>query len=199
MVVSRRTALGLALGFGFPLAVSRVAAAVELARSGPLRNAKLCCPLPGGVLSGYAGDTGLDIGGQALGVHAIAAGTLDYSERGHTRWTSPRDTAFSVRLALDEPIALGSRRVTHVYHTHMAKLFFQKAEGEARVIRVAAGEALGVSGTANGVPHLHLGLLCDGHVDQDSWAFILREHEIRKVLGGYTNGERFPPLPVRSI
>lgn len=39
-----------------------------------------------------------------LEVFALAAGTLDYSEWGHTRWTTDKDTAFSVRLALDEPI-----------------------------------------------------------------------------------------------
>jgi hypothetical protein len=29
-------------------------------------------------------------------------------------------------------------------------------------------------------------------VEQDSWEFILREHEVRRALGGYKNGETFP-------
>ena len=49
--------------------------------------------------------------------------------------------------------------------------------------------ALGTSGTARGVPHLHLGLLLDNEVEQDDWTFILREGEVRAVLGGYKNGE----------
>jgi len=166
--------------------------------SAPLKNPKLRSPLPGGIMAGYAGDTGLDIGGVSLSVHAIAAGTLDYSERGHTRWTSPRDTPMSVRLALDEPIPWGKHKVTHVYFTHMAHLDHQKAEGEAKVVRVVAGQRLGISGTANGIPHLHLGLLCDGGVEQDTWELILREGEVRRLLGGYTNGERLPPLPKDS-
>ena len=95
-------------------------------------------------------------------------------------------------VATDAPIALGARHVTHVYYTHMASLVHAKAEGSAAVVRVVAGERLGVSGRANGVPHLHLGLLCDGHVDQASWEHIAREHEIRRLFGEYKNGERLP-------
>lgn len=201
MIVARRQLLAVAMGLAV-VEISTTSRASEPGGSSlppplespPLRNPRLRSPLPGGVLSGYAGDTGLDVGGNALVVHALAAGTLDYSERGHTRWTGPRDTAFSARLALAEPIPWGTRRVTHVYYTHMAKLLFQKAEGDARTVRVSAGQALGTSGVANGVPHLHLGLLCDGQVDQSSWDFILREHEVRKLLGGYQNGERLPPV-----
>jgi murein DD-endopeptidase MepM/ murein hydrolase activator NlpD len=189
MRIDRRR-LGLTLAAAFLGAREARAEGPNL--SSPLRNGSLRSPLPGGILAGYDGDTGLDIGGTSLPVHAIAAGTLDYSERGHTRWVGRSDTAFSVRLALDVPIALGGRRVTHVYYTHMASLVHAKAEGSAGVVRVAAGERLGVSGRANGVPHLHLGLLCDGHVDQASWEHIAREHEIRRLLGGYKNGERLP-------
>lgn len=199
MHLSRRHAIAAALAFGFSSSSAPARGdAVALVLSDRLKNPKLRSPLPGGVMAGYAGDTGLDIGGASLSVHAIADGTLDYAERGHTRWTGPRDTAMSVRLALDEPIPWGKHRVTHVYYTHMARLDLQKAEGEAKVIRVAAGQRLGTSGTANGIPHLHLGLLCDGQVEQDSWEFILRENEVRKLLGGYANGERLAPLVART-
>jgi len=97
-----------------------------------------------------------------------------------------------VRLALDVPVAFGKRRVTHVYYTHLSALAFSKAEGDALRIHVEAGEALGVSGIGNGMPHLHIGLLLDGRVEQDSWDFILREDQVREVFGGYRNGEKMP-------
>jgi hypothetical protein len=59
--------------------------------------------MPAGVLSGWAGDTGLDIAGSHVPVFAIAAGTLDYAESGYTRWTAAKDNAFSVRLRLGDP------------------------------------------------------------------------------------------------
>jgi hypothetical protein len=160
-----------------------------------LKNPALASPLPRGYLGGWAGDTGLDIAGDHLEVFALAAGTLDYSEWGHTRWTSGKDTAFSVRLALDEPIPWGERgerRITHVYYTHLSKIDTVQAEGSENKKHVTTGERIGVSGIGNGTPHLHLGLLLDNQVEQDSWVFILREQEVRKVLGGYTNGARLP-------
>ena len=151
--------------------------------------------MPRGSLGGWPGDTGLDIAGDHLEVFALAAGTLDYSEWGHTRWTTGKDTAFSVRLALDEPLPWGeggARRITHAYYTHMAKVDTVQTEGGATRKHVVAGERLGVSGIGNGTPHLHLGLLLDGQVEQDSWTYILRENEVRKVFGDYKNGARLP-------
>src|SRR6185369_15871977 len=160
--------------------------------SPPLRGGKLRSPMPGGYLGGWNGDTGLDIAGNHLPVHAIAAGTLDYSEWGHTLWTRGRDTPYSVRLALDEPIPWGDHRITHVYYTHLSKLETVQAEGSPLRKHVDAGERIGVSGIGNGVPHLHRGLLLDGQVEQDSWTYILREGDIRKVMGSYRNGELLP-------
>ena len=156
-----------------PDAGSRVAdtdagAAYMGPRSPLLGDAKLHSPIPGGTLGGWDGDTGLDIAGDRLEVFAIAAGTLDYSEHGHTLWTRGRDTAFSVRLALDEPIPWGEHRVTHVYYTHLSRLETVQAEGASPRKHVEGGERIAVSGIGNGVPHLHLGLLLDGEVEQDS-------------------------------
>ncbi len=164
--------------------------------SPPLKNAALRSPMPGGRMAGYAGDTGLDIGGDHLPVFAIASGTLDYAEKGHTHWTRGRDTPYSVRIELDAPIAFDGRRVTHVWYTHLASLAFEQAEGIPRAERrhVEAGERLGVSGIGNGVPHLHLGMLLDGQVEQDDWTYILREHQVRAVLGGYANGAPLAPM-----
>jgi murein DD-endopeptidase MepM/ murein hydrolase activator NlpD len=163
---------------------------LDAAPAPTLRDPRFRDPMPGGVLGGYAGDTGLDIGGSRLPVHAIAAGTVDYAEWGHTRWVRPRDTAFCVRIALDEPVPWRGHRITHVYYAHLSGLELTQPEGAVPRRHVAAGERLGTSGIANGSWHLHLGLLLDGHVEQDDWEYILREDEVRAVLGGYENGQR---------
>ncbi len=193
------------LAVGALIAGHRVADADD----GPaaLRDPRFRSPMPGGVVAGYSGDTGLDIGGRHLPVFAIAAGTLDYSERGHTVWTTPPDTPLSVRITLDAPIEIEepdpadrkkrrTRRVTHAYYTHMSALRFAVPECTTAPcpppVHVTAGEPLGVSGVGNGSPHLHLGLLLDGDVSQTTWDTILREDRIRALLGGYRNGQRLP-------
>jgi len=162
------------------------------ATSAPLRNTALHSPMPGGFMGGWQGDTGVDISGHFLPVYAIAAGTLEYSEWGHTRWRSPPDTPFSVRLRLDAPIAVGTHKVTHVYYTHLSAVVTNQPEAALVKKHVAAGELIATSGIGNRVPHLHLGLLLDDQVEQDSWEFILREDAVRQVMGGYRNGERLP-------
>ena len=164
---------------------------IDLPRSGAIRNG-FYNPMPGGIFAGYAGDTGLDIAGSPRAVYAIAAGTLDYSEPGHTRWTGKGDTANSVRFELDAPIAWKKRQITHVYYTHLSALVSIQPEGAAKRRHVEGGEQLGTSGIGRGVPHLHIGMLLDGNVEQDSWDTILVEAQIRQVIGGYKNGELLP-------
>ncbi len=147
--------------------------------------------MPGGVIAGYQADTGLDIAGSPRPVYALAAGTLDYSEPGHTLWTGPSDTANCVRFELDEPIPYKGRKITHVYYAHLSRLATLQHEGEAPRRHVEAGEMLGVSGVARHSPHLHIGLLLDGEVEQ-YWGTFLLADEIRRVLGGYRNGQRLP-------
>lgn len=148
--------------------------------------------MPGGYLGGWYGDTGLDIAGRYLPVYAIAAGTLDYSEWGHTLWKGKGDTPYSIRIKLDEPIPYKGHRVTHVYYTHLSKVMTEQAEGSETRKHVVAGEHIADSGIGNGVPHLHIGLLLDDQVEQDSWEFILREGDVRKVMGDYPNGTLLP-------
>jgi murein DD-endopeptidase MepM/ murein hydrolase activator NlpD len=159
-------------------------------RSPRLKNGALSSPIPGGIVGGWAGDTGLDVAASFRPVHALAAGTLDYSERGHTPWTAGKDTPNSVRIKLDTPIPWKERRVTHVYYTHLSRLETVQREGDTPRKHVEAGERIGVSGIGNGVPHLHLGLLLDDRVEQDAWDTLLVEGEVRKLLGGYKNGDR---------
>ena len=42
------------------------------------------------------------------------------------------------------------------------------------------------------MPHLHIGFLLDGKVEQDSWDGILTEADVRVLFGGYRNGEKLP-------
>ena len=160
-------------------------------RSGPIRNG-FFNPIPGATFAGYVGDTGLDLASPPRAVYAIAAGTLDYAEEGHTRWRGPKDTPFSVRLTLDAPIAWKSRHITHVYYTHLSAVAVEQPEGALPRHHVEGGERLGTSGVANGLPHLHLGLLLDGNVEQDSWDGLLVESDVRAALGGYKNGDVLP-------
>jgi hypothetical protein len=162
------------------------------APSAPLRNAALRSPMPGGSLGGYFGDTGLDVLGRFMPVYAVADGVLEYSEWGHTLWRGQGDTPYSIRLRLDHPLTVGQHRVTHVYYTHLSAVVTLQPESSATKKHVAAGERIATSGIGNHVPHLHVGFLLDGQVEQDSWTFILREDAIRDVMGGYRTGERLP-------
>lgn len=147
-------------------------------------------PMPGGVFAGYQADTGLDVAGSPRPVYALAAGTLDYSEPGHTLWTGPSDTANCVRFELDAPIAWKGKRITHVYYAHLSALETLQREGEAPRRHVEGGELLGKSGVARHSPHLHIGLLLDGDVSQRYWGTFLLADEVRQVMGGYRNGDR---------
>jgi murein DD-endopeptidase MepM/ murein hydrolase activator NlpD len=161
------------------------------AKAGPRSEALpsgLFNPMPGGIVGGYPQDTGLDIAGFLLPVFAIADATLVYSEDGHTRWSSD-DRA--VLLELDEPIPWHDRRITHAWYAHLRELDYQQPrDAEARV-RVRGGDRLGVSGVANRSPHLHLGLLLDGVVDQRRGSFLL-DDEVREVLGGWRRHQKLP-------
>jgi murein DD-endopeptidase MepM/ murein hydrolase activator NlpD len=153
--------------------------------------------MPGGVMAGYQADTGLDIAGSPRPVYALAAGTLDYSEAGHTLWTGPGDTANCVRFELDAHVPYQGRWITHVYYAHLSRLAIVQHEGETPRRHVEGGELLGVSGVARHSPHLHIGLLLDGEVEQ-YWGTFLLADEVRRVLGGYRNGERLPQGPAGS-
>jgi murein DD-endopeptidase MepM/ murein hydrolase activator NlpD len=148
-------------------------------------------PMPGGVMAGYQADTGLDVAGSPRPVYALASGTLDYAEPGHTLWTGPSDTANCARFELDAPIPWKGRLITHVYYAHLSKLAHLQPEGGTPRRHLEAGELVGSSGVANHSPHLHIGLLLDGEVEQ-YWGTFLLADEVRKVLGGYRNGDVLP-------
>ncbi len=165
--------------------------------SGP-RSLPLPCglsnPMPGGFMAGYRADTGLDIAGMALPVFAIADGVVEYAEAGHTLWTGPGDTDLAIRIRLDQPIAFEGRKVTHAWYAHMGELAFEQPQTAKERRRVKAGEYLGTNGKANGMWHLHLGLLLDGDTSQ-GWGSFLLEGDVRTVLCGMRAKQRLPLLP----
>lgn len=169
----------------------RRAASPEGPRSNPLLSGWYN-PMPGGYIGGYAADTGLDIAGFELPVYAVAAGTIVYAEAGHTGWTGRGNTNLTVLLALDEPIAWRDREITHAWYAHLSELAFEQPEGAPVRRHVEAGASLGVSGFGNGSPHLHLGLLLDGGVEQH-WGDYLLFDQIAEVLGPYRPRQRLPP------
>ncbi|NUP05603.1 MAG: hypothetical protein HOW73_06035 [Polyangiaceae bacterium] len=165
--------------------------------TGPSSDALSCGlhnPMPGGFAAGYAADTGLDLAGMKTPVFALASGNVDYAESGHSLWTGRGDTDLAVRIELDEPIVLADgRKVTHAWYAHLYELAFEQEEGVVKRRRVAAGEYLGLSGRANGMWHLHLGLLLDGDTTQ-RWGSFLLEDEVRSVLCGLKTKTRLPAL-----
>lgn len=172
---------------------------VERTSDGPRSEALPCGlwnPMPGGITAGYAADTGLDIAGMGLPVFALGPGSVEYAEAGHSLWNRPGDTDMAVLLELDEPIAYEGRRVTHVWYAHLAELAFEQPDarlGGVKRRRVSGGEYLGKSGRANGMYHLHLGLLLDGQTRQRGDDFLL-EDEVRAVLCKLRHKSRLPAL-----
>lgn len=150
-------------------------------------------PMPGSFTAGYAADTGLDLAGIKMSVHAIADGKVIYAEAGHSLWSSPRDTDLAVLIELDEPLAAGDRKVTHIWYAHLSELAFEQPRLFSKNRRVVAGERLGTSGVANGSWHLHLGLLLDGDTSQ-RWGTFLLEDAAREVLCGLRARQRLPAM-----
>jgi murein DD-endopeptidase MepM/ murein hydrolase activator NlpD len=148
-------------------------------------------PMPGGVVAGYPVDTGLDLAQMPSPVYSIAAGRIVYSEGGHTRWKERHNSPYAVLVELDQPIPFAGRKITHAWYAHLSKLEREVPRGTTKGPRVRAGEKLGVSGTANHVFHLHLGLLFDGVTDQ-RWGSYLLEDEVRKVLCNARHLSRLP-------
>jgi len=172
---------------------------IELEVDGP-HSPPLRCgfsnPMPGGVMAGYRADTGLDIAGSPRDVFALAAGTIEYAEAGHTLWNGRNDSPYALRIRLDVPIAFEGREITHIWYAHLSELAREVHEGGAENVHVAAGARVGKSGSANGCAHLHVGMLLDGEVEQH-WGTFLLEDKVREVLCGWPARTSLPALPKR--
>ena len=109
-------------------------------------------PMPGGVLGGYSGDTGLDIGGSRLPVYAIAAGTLDYAGMGpHALGRPARYGVLRAHhaLACAHSLARSTRSPTSTMRACPASSSRSPSTPASDRRHVAAGERLGTSGIAN--------------------------------------------------
>jgi len=140
---------------------------------------------------GYAADTGLDIHGK-IGDPIVSpvSGTLEYAEQGHTAQANqdsdPNTPGFqpqhSFRIKLDKPFTFKGKTVNFVYGTHLSSLDPSVANKSG--IKISQGQLLGKMGQANGVPHLHLGLVGDRNQTE-----FLNFKEVDEVLGGrFGNG-----------
>ena len=90
--------------------------------------------------------------------YAVADGTLIYSERGHTTWTTPPDTPNSILLKFDKPIKNKGKTYYFAWYTHMKSLAFHVPDGSGGR-HVTKGTNVGTVGLGNKVPHLHFGIL----------------------------------------
>ena len=137
-----------------------------------------------GTDQGYDSDEGLDIGAPiGTPVYSPCNGTFRYSEYGHTPWDGPNDTAYSIGIWLDSPISFAGEQIEYVFLTHMSSLIYNIAPDTSNQ-RVQMGELIGYSGTANGSPHLHIGL---SHRQLEPWA-PLRNNQVRAFFNS-TYGE----------
>jgi hypothetical protein len=118
------------------------------------------------------------------------SGTLEYAEQGHTAQANqdsdPNTPGFqpqhSFRIKLDKPFTFKGKTVNFVYGTHLSSLDPSVANKSG--IKISQGQLLGKMGQANGVPHLHLGLVGDRNQTE-----FLNFKEVDEVLGGrFGNG-----------
>lgn len=132
-------------------------------------------------------------------IYSPVAGTIIYSEWGrspggeqHTQNLDSDETAYTVRLLLDEPLTINGKSVQEVYLTHMAGLRYRTSRGSGGNIRIEQGDLVGFVGNATGgesgqvgfVPHLHMTLYPKG-----SDASALLTTEIEKDIYGLLDGQ----------
>jgi hypothetical protein len=121
-------------------------------------------PIPGSGWhnnGGYDADTGLDIL-VPMGTRCVAAaeGTVEYCERGHTAWLLPDGQyPYSCRIRLAKAIQVGNVTYRFIWYTHMEDA--NPALKDRYEVPVTAGLWVGLTGSGNGVPHLHFGVVAD--------------------------------------
>jgi len=114
----------------------------------------------------YGSDSGVDVlAPVGTPVVAAAAGTIIYSEHGHTPWVAtperPHDTPNSILIALDTPFEYKRKLYPLIWYTHLSRLRLSVPDGRGTKPHVAQGEILGWTGVGNNVPHLHFGVVAD--------------------------------------
>lgn len=106
----------------------------------------------------YPQDSGCDILAESESVVAVGNATLIYAERGHTKWTTPPDTPYSVKLRLDKPVIRNGVSYPLVFMTHLSQTT-TKINGT----KIDKGEYVGTTGLGNKVPHLHITFYTEDH------------------------------------
>jgi len=136
---------------------------------------------------GYAADTGLDIHGpEGTPIVSMLPGTLIYAEKGHSAQMGQSSSSegytdqHSVLIKLDKPFTHNGKRINYAWYTHLRDL--DPSIANKTGIKVKAGQNLGGMGIANGVSHLHLGLVGDR-----AQTVYLNYKEVREVLAGGNN------------
>ncbi|HYE80375.1 MAG TPA: M23 family metallopeptidase [bacterium] len=158
----------------------------------------------------YGTDSGLDIlCDVGTPVVAAAAGTIIYSEYGHTPWGTTYnkgiDTPYSVLVELDRPLEDRGRKYYYHWYTHLKTLAFDIPDGgEGK--RIKEGTVLGTVGLGNQVPHLHFGILRDRRqrgpqdwMDPNRVADYVWPDESPHVLGTTANPQPHPPPVMQTI
>jgi len=103
-------------------------------------------PCPGGKLSPYAADDGLDIHApRGTPVYAAKDGVIVYNDpSGHSCWEGPGNDAGAIRIRHADG--------TETWYAHLSG----RNEDLKPGMTVKAGQMIGNVGTANNVPHLHM-------------------------------------------
>lgn len=108
----------------------------------------------------YAGDSGTDIAvPMYTPIVSVGDGTIIYAEKGHTKWNTPPDTPYSVKIKLDTPIKRNGKLYPYVFYTHMANVvqFYSGA-------KIKRGKQIGISGQGRKIPHLHISFAVDSQI-----------------------------------
>jgi len=133
-----------------------------------------------GTEAGYSSDTGLDIAApKGTPCYAAASGTIIYSEYGHTRWTTPPDTPYSVLIKLDKPFTFEGRIANYIWYTHLSALQYNVPDGSSQTLHVNAGDIVGKSGLGNNNAHLHFGVLTNRAQGSND---IFTMEQVRRLL-----------------
>ncbi|MEG2147113.1 MAG: M23 family metallopeptidase, partial [Bacilli bacterium] len=153
------------------------------------------CDADGGSSYEHAGIDLLNNAGTPI--YAIADGTMEYSEWGHTVNKAKQETAYSVKIRFDNSFkyngkwakgigksiaySSGTKTASYAFYTHMIGIRY-RANSSIGTRKVKQGELIGWTGYAN-APHLHLSIYDSNQKFQISTA------DMKKIYGTTGNSK----------